>query len=394
MSSETGAELGLSFQFTEQHDMIRQMVRDFVEKEVKPLAARHDREGHVTPALLDRAKELGLFGMAIPEEYGGAGAGEIGYAIEMEELAHGCGSLAGIIGASSSITAMTILLAAGDPLKKRYLPLLASGEKVGAYALTEPSGGSDAAMIRSTAEKKGSEWILNGDKIWITNADIAGVFVVFAVTDKALRAHGGITAFVVDAGSPGLKIGATDEKMGLRAMHSPQIFMENLRVPDENVIGRVGEGFKYAMMALDRGRLTLGASCVGGSKEMLEQSIQYAQQRQAFGKPIVEHEMIQKMVAEMGAMIYAMESMVYRAAWMCDRGIKFSREAAMIKFLCTEYADEIVDMALQIHGGMGYMCELPIERFYRDSRVQRIFEGTNEIQRIIVARDLAKKGRY
>jgi acyl-CoA dehydrogenase len=303
-------------------------------------------------------------------------------------------SLAGLIGAHQGIGAMSIHLAGTDAQKRTYLPDLCTGRKIACYALTEPSGDSDAAMMRSTAVKKGAKWVLNGDKIWITNADIAQVFIVYAVTDPALRARGGITAFIVDADTPGLRIGAADEKMGLRAMHSPQIFYDAMEVPEENVLGKVGEGFKLAMMALDRGRLTLGATVLGSSKEMLDVSIAYAKQRQAFGKPIIEHEFIQGYLAEMASAIYCMESVIYRTAWMCDQGVRFSRESAIVKMACTEMHAEVVDLALQIHGGMGYMCEMPLERFYRDERVYRIFEGTSEIQRIVIARDLARKGRY
>lgn len=391
---ETTTPAGIQFQFTEEQEMIRSMVREFVEKDVKPLAAKADKEGKIPEHLIEKAKELGLFGIAFPEEYGGAGAGETGYCIMMEELSHGCNSLSGLIGAHQGIGAMSIYLAGNEEQKRRFLPKLCTGEWIACYALTEASGGSDAAMMRSTAVKKGNKWVLNGDKMWITNGHIADVFVVYAVTDTALRAHGGITAFIVEKTMPGLRIGVSDEKMGLHAMHSPQIFFDNVEIPEENVLGKVGEGFKYAMMTLDRGRLSLAAACTGAAKEMVNLSLDYAKQRQAFGKPIIEHEMIQCYLAEMAAKIYAMESMVYRTAWMCDTGQRFSRESAIVKMMCTEYGAWIVDRALQIHGGMGYMKELPIERFYRDERVNRIFEGTNEVQRIVIARDLQKKGRY
>lgn len=388
------ADAGLSFRFTDEQEMIRSMVREFVDRELRPAAPAIDRDREIPPKLIDRARELGFFGMAFPEEYGGSGAGEIGYCLQMEELARGCNSFAGLIGASASITAMTLYLGGQEDLKRRYLPALCSGERIGAYALTEPGGGSDAAAIRTTAVKQGSEWVLNGDKIWITNAHLAGLFVVFAVTDPALRARGGISAFVVEGGTPGLKIGAIDEKMGLCGMHSPQVFLDDVRVPEGNLIGRPGEGFKYAMMALDRGRLSLGAGCVGAAKEVLDASVKYANQRQAFGKPISEQGMIQAHLAEMAGAVYAMDSMVYRTAWMHDAGLRFSREAAIVKYWCTEAVGDVIDRAIQIHGGMGYMRELPLERYYRDARVWRIFEGTNEIQRLVVARDLCKQGRY
>lgn len=385
---------GIRFDFTQEQELLRSLVREFVQKEVKPRAAQIDREGRLPPELLARAKELGFFGVAFPEEYGGGGGGETGYCILMEELGRGCGSFAGVVGAHQGIGAMSIWLAGTEAQKRRWLPDLCAGRKIACYALTEPSGGSDAAMIKTTAVRKGSRWVLNGSKIWITNADLADLFVVYAVTDPALRARGGITAFVLERGTPGLTVGPPDEKMGLRAMHSPPIFLDEAEVPDENVLGTPGEGFKIAMAALDRGRLSLGATVLGSAKEMLDLSVGYARQRQAFGKAIVEHEFIQGYLAEMAAWIYVLESAVYRTAWMCDRGMRITRESAIVKMLCTERYAEIVDRALQIHGGMGYMCELPIERFYRDERVYRIFEGTNEIQRIVIARDLVRKGGY
>ena len=390
------SETGLNFTFTEEQEMIRQMVKEFVDREVRPKAAEIDQKGQIPPEIINKAKELGLFGMSMPEEYGGAGAGEIGYCIQMEELAHGCNSLATFIGAHSSICMETIYLAGSEALKKRFLPKLCSAETIGCYALTEPSGGSDAAMLRMTADKKGDKYVLNGQKIWITNADAADIFIVFALTDKSLRAHGGITAFVVEKSQagPGLKVGTVDKKMGLRGAHSPEVWLENVEVPEENIIGKVGEGFKYAMMALDRGRLSLGAGCTGAAKEVTNLSIGYAKKREAFGKPIAEHQLIQGYLAEMAGKIYAMESMVYRTAWMCDAGKRFSRESAIVKMMCSESGAWIIDRALQIHGGMGYMCELPLERYYRDERVNRIFEGTSEIQRLVIARDLLKRERY
>ncbi|OHB77731.1 MAG: acyl-CoA dehydrogenase [Planctomycetes bacterium RBG_16_59_8] len=384
----------MDFQFTEEQEMIRSMVREFVEKEVKPFAAQIDREGQIPPRLLEQARELGLFGLPFPEEYGGAGAGETGYCIMQEELCHGCNSLAGLIGAHTSICSTSIYLSGSEEQKKKYLPSLTQGEKIGAYALTEAGAGSDAAAIKTVAERQGNEWLLNGTKHWITNGDIAGIFVVFAITGKPDRPGMNVSAFIVERGTPGITVGKPDEKLGLHGMHSPEVHFENVRIPHENLLGGEGKGFLTAMRALDLGRLGLGACCLGSAKEMLNISIAYAQQRITFGKPIAEHQAIQFMLSEMATTIYAMEGMVYRTAWMCDTGKKFSRESAIVKYFCSESLSKIIDMALQIHGGMGYMRELPIERFYRDSRVYRIFEGTSEIQRIVIARDLVKKGMY
>jgi acyl-CoA dehydrogenase len=384
----------MEWTFTEEQQMFRQMVREFVDKEVKPLAGKNDREGKIAPGLVDRARELGLFGVVYPEEEGGAGLGEIGYCLMMEELSHGCNSLAGLIGAHEGLGGMGIHLFANDEQRKRWMPEIASGRKLCCYALSEPNAGSDAQNLQTTAVKKGDRWILNGQKVWITGADTASLMVAFAANDKSLRAHGGITAFVVERGFPGLRIGAIDDKMGLRAMHSPEVFFEGCEVPEQNVLGRIGEGFRVAMGILDVGRVSLSAACIGTAKECLDLSIDYAQKRETFGKPIVEHQAVQFMLAEMATQIYAMESLTYRTAWMMDRKQKASREAAIAKYYSTEALGQIVDKAIQVHGGMGYMSELPFERFYRDARVNRIFEGTNEIQRIIIAKDLQKKGKY
>lgn len=374
--------------------MIREMVREFVDKDIKPIAGKIDKEMQIPQHLVQKARELGLFGLAFPQEYGGAGAGKIGYCVMLEELAHGCNSFAGLIGAHEGLSAMSIYAGSTEEQKKKYLPSMCSGDKIGCFALSEPNAGSDAQNIQTSAVKHNSRWILNGQKVWITNADVADIIVVYAVNDKSLKAYGGITAFIVEKGTKGLRIGTVDDKMGLRAMHSPEVFFEDAEVPEENVLGNVGEGFKYAMQALDSGRISLSAACIGSAKEMLDLSIQYSKQRVTFGKPIIEHQAVQFMLSEMATLIYSMESMTYRAAWMQECGEKISREAAIAKYYCTEAVSKVIDMAIQIHGGMGYMSELPFERFYRDARVNRIFEGTNEIQKIIIAKDLAKKGKY
>lgn len=384
----------IEFSFTEEQEMIRQSVREFVQRELKPAAARIDAEGRIPKELIERGKELGLFGLPFPEEYGGGGAGEIGYFVMCEELSRGCNSYTGMIGAHVSIAAMSIWLAGSEEQKRRYIPPMARGEKIGCYALTEPGAGSDAANIQTTAVRRNGNWYLNGQKVWITNADIADVFVVYAVTDRQKRAHGGITAFIVERDFGGVRVGAVDEKMGLRGMHSPEVWFEDCPVPDENVLGPVGEGFKVAMRALDHGRLSLGACCVGAAKEMLELSILYAKQRHTFGKPLIEHQLIQAHLAEMAKRIYAMESMVYRSAWLYEQGVRTTLESAIVKWYCTEELTNVIDRAMQIHGGMGYMSELPIERYYRDTRVFRIFEGANEIQQLVIARELARRERW
>ncbi|MEK6777969.1 MAG: acyl-CoA dehydrogenase family protein [bacterium] len=384
----------MDFEWTEEHRMVREMVRKFTDQEVRPLAAEIDRKEEIPADLLRKAAENGLMGIAIPDAYGGSGFGEIGYCIMMEELSHGCASFAITIAAHQSIGCMPILLDGTEEQKQKFLAPMARGEKLGAFALTESEAGSDAGGIRTSAAVDGDAFVINGSKIWITNGGIADIVVLYAATDTAKGPKGGITAFIVPTDTPGFSVGTVEKKMGIRGSNTAELIFENMRIPVSQVLGKVGDGFKNAMGTLDYGRLGLGAAAVGASREMLELSVRHAQERQQFGKPIAEQQIIQFYLAEMGARIYAMESMVYRTAAMADRGEKFSRESAMVKYLCTEWQDWIVDRAMQIHGGMGYMTHMPIERFYRDSRINRIFEGTNEIQHLVIARDLLKKGKY
>ena len=384
----------MDFTFSEELNMLRDMVRKFTEQEIKPIAEKIDVEGDIPQDLIQQMAELGFFGLCFPEEYGGVGAGELGYCILSEEISRGSASITVLVGAHVSISAMSIYLDGTEEQKKKYLIPMSQGKKIGAFALTEPSAGSDAAAIETTAVKDGNEFVLNGQKIYISNGSIAEVIIVFAVTDKALGAHGGVTAFIVEPDYPGFKVGHDEDKMGIRGIHSTELFFEDMRVPAENVLGRFGAGFLTAMKALDRGRLGLGAGCTGAAKEVLDMSAKYATERKQFGKPIGDNQAIQWMLAEMAMDTYAMESMVYRTAWMCDQGMRFSRESAIVKAFCSEKADRIIHKAIQLHGGIGYMKDFPLERIYRDSRINLIFEGTNEIQRMIIARDVMKKGGY
>jgi alkylation response protein AidB-like acyl-CoA dehydrogenase len=384
----------VDFTFTEEQVMLRDLVRKFVDHEVRPLAERIDREKKVPPELIKKIGALGLMGLPIPEQYGGAGVGEMGYCIAVEEVSRGCSSTAITIGAHTSIGSMSICLDGSEELKQKYLPSLARGEKIAAYCLTEAGAGSDAAAIETTAKPEGDDWILSGTKLFITNGGIADVYVVFAANDRYLGPRGGITAFVVERSFAGVEIGPEEEKMGIRGSSTAEVHLEQVRVPGENVIGNVGNGFYTAMKVLDIGRLGLGAGAIGLSREVLDLSIAHAKQRVQFGQPIIERGMVQAMLAEMAADIYAMEGMVYRTAWMADQGMKFGCEAAIVKMFCSEALGRVADKGVQIHGGMGYMQELPLERAYRDARINRIFEGTNEIQRIVIARALAKKGSY
>jgi len=374
--------------------MLREVARKFADNELRPRAAEIDEKEEVPMEIIRKAADLGFLGVVFPEQYGGGGFGEIGYCVMLEEIARGCNSTAVVIGGHQSLGAMAIYLAGTEEQKQKYLKPLAEGKKLGTFALTEPAAGSDAAALKTTAQKNGQCYLLNGNKTFITNGNIADVIVVFALTDPEKRAHGGITAFIVEKEWKGFRAGKPEKKMGIRGSHTTELFFENLEVPEENVLGSVGEGFKIAMQTLDVARVSLSSQCLGASKEMLDLSIKHANERRQFGKPIAEQQAVQFMLAEMAAEIFQVESLLYRTAWMIDNHIPCSRESAICKLTATDVVCRVADRAMQIHGGIGYMREYPIERFYRDARVNRIFEGTNEIQHLVIARDLIKKGSY
>ncbi len=373
------------FKFTEEQVMLRDMVRDFTKNEIKPRSAEIDANEKIPDELIKQLGELGLLGISFPEEYGGAGMGEVGYCIMQEEIARGCMSTATFIGAHQSIGANTIYLGGTEELKKKYLVPLASGEKIGAFCLTEAQAGSDSFNVKTKAELDGDHWVINGEKLWITNGGIADIVSVFARTPK------GLSAFVVETSDPGFQAGPPEKKMGIKGSTTNQITFDNVRVPKENLLGSEGRGFILAMKTLDAGRLGLGAACLGAAKELLEMSAAYSKERKQFDQSISNFQAIQFMLAEMATVIFTMESIVYRTAVDYDLGKNISKQSAMVKLYCSEGLDKVADFAVQIHGGMGYSRELPVERFYRDSRINRIFEGTNEIQKGIIARDVIKK---
>lgn len=373
------------YEFTEEQRMLRDTVHDFVNSELKPIAHKIDEEEEIPKEFIDKLRNLGFLGAAFPAEYGGGGFGEVGYCLMQEEIARGCMSTATFIGAHQSIGANAIYLGGSEFLKKKYLVPLAEGKFIGAFALTETLAGSDSFNLKTRAHLDGNEWVINGDKLWITNGGIADVISVFARTPR------GISGFVVETKLPGFSAGPPEKKMGIRGSHTAAITFDNVRVPKENLLGEEGRGFLVAMKTLDAGRLGLGAACLGASKEMLELSTKYAKERRQFDVPISQFQVIQFMLAEMAVLIYGMESMVYRTAHAYDEGKPISRQSATVKLFCSESLDKIVDHAVQIHGGMGYSRELPIERYYRDSRINRIFEGTNEIQKLVIARDILKR---
>jgi len=381
----------MDFTFPKEYQLLRRMVREFAQNELAPIAKKIDEEEKVPREVIDKAAELGLLGVPFPQKYGGMGAGEMGYCIALEELNKACGSLAVIIGAHIGIGATAIYLDGSEELKEKYLTPLARGEMIGAFGVTEPGAGSDAASIRTRAERDGDDYVLNGSKTYITNGKLCDVVSLFAVTDPSMGARGGITAFVVEKAFPGFSTGTEEDKMGIRGSDTTELIFEDCRVPKENVIGEVGLGFITMMKTLDLGRLTLGAACLGACDLALEKCVQWAKVRQQFGAPIAHRQSIQWMIADMATEIEALRSLVYRTAWLVDTGQPFIREAGMCKLYGSEVQHRCVDRAVQIHGGMGYMRDYLIDLMYRDARIAEIFEGTNEIQRIVIAADIFRR---
>lgn len=377
----------MDFNTPEEIKLMKKVVRDFVEKEVDPLSFEIEDKDEVPPAIFDRAREIGLFGLSIPGEYGGAGIGMLGKCLIFEELGRAHNGFVGILGAHNGIGSVGIVEFGTPDQKTKYLPPMATGDLIGAFALTEPDAGSDASNLKTVAVRKGDRYIINGTKHFISSLTLAGVFTVMAVTDKRKGVRG-ITSFIVEKESPGVKIGTIEKKMGLRGLHTGELIFEDCKVPAENVLGNEGEGYVNALKILTNGRAGLASRNVGSSQKLLEMSIAYAKQRIQFNRPIIEFQAIQHMLAEMAVEIEAARGMVHRVAWMVDQGKKVIKDSAMVKLFASEVYGRVVDKALQIHGGMGYMKEAQIERFYRDARVARIYEGTSEIQKNIIASQL------
>jgi alkylation response protein AidB-like acyl-CoA dehydrogenase len=382
----------MDLNFSEELVLLRDLARDFTDQELRPRAEAIEREHRVPRELLDQLAEVGLMGVAIPEEFGGSGLGETGLCVVMEELTRGDFATAVTYGAHASIGAMSVLVGGSQAQKERWLPQMAQGRVLGAYALSEANAGSDPGAMTTRATRKGAGWVLSGEKVWITNGDMADLVTVFAVTDETKRQKGGITAFLVPSSARGFVVGKREEKMGQRGSSTVTLSFEDVELDDDLRLGEVGDGFRVAMATLDRGRLALGANCLGCAKEAHALSVAYARQREAFGKTLGDLQAIQWMLADSATEIYAMESLVYRTAHLCDTQQPFSRESAMTKLFASEALDRIVDRAVQIHGGMGYSAEFVVERLYRDARVTRIYEGSSEIQRVVIARDVLKHG--
>jgi alkylation response protein AidB-like acyl-CoA dehydrogenase len=381
----------MDFTFTPHHAALRRLIREIAQEEIKPRSKQMDRAGQPDMELLRIMGEAGLFGIPFPQQYGGMGGGEIGYCILMEEISRVDSSIATIIGAHIGIAAMSLYLDGSESLKHKYLPDVSSGKKIAAFGLTEPNAGSDAAGIQLRATLEGDSYFLDGQKMWITNGPIADVIMALAVTDPALGARGGATVFVVEKDWEGFSTGKPEKKMGLHGSPTSLLNFDSVRVPKENIIGQTGLGFVTFMKTLDIGRVSLGAATLGGAQAALDAALRWAKVRSQFGKSIAHYQSVQFMLADMAAEIEALRSLVYRTAWLVDNGQPFIKEAGMCKLLGSEIGSRCIDRAVQIHGALGLSREFPLERGWRDARITEIFEGTNEIQRIVIASELLQE---
>jgi len=379
-----------SFDLSEEVLLLRDAVREIGEREILPTAAKRDHD-HAFPAeIMKKLAEAELMGMLIPETYGGTAIGNLALSVVLEEVNYFDASVGVTLSVHNSLCASPINRFGTADQKSRYLPRLAKGEILGAYALTEPDAGSDSANLRLKAEKRGDRWVLNGTKIWITSGDRAGLMVVFARTDSAAPKAKGISAFIVETGWKGFKVGKVEEKCGLRSSSTVEIQCEDLEVPAENLLGELNGGFKVAMDTLDGGRIGIASQSLGIHRACLDASIKYSKERQQFGQAIAEFQAIQWKIADMATDLDAARMLTHRAAVMRDRGVACSREAAMAKSFASRACNRAADEAVQIHGGAGYTKDFPVERFFRDARITEIYEGVTDIQRLVIARSLLK----
>lgn len=374
----------MAYQLTEEQQMIQAMVRDFAKEEILPTAAERDKTGEFPSEILKEMGELGLMGMSVPTEYGGAGVDTVSYSVALQEVAYACASTAVVMSVHNSVACGPIYLYGSDYLKETYLKPLARGKQIGSFALTEPSAGSDPASQKSKAVRDGDEYIINGTKMFITTGKNSDITVVTAYTDRE-KGHRGISAFVVEKGTPGFYVGKEEEKMGLRASDTVELIFEDCRVPAENLLGQEGDGFVIAMASLDGGRIGIASQSVGLAQACLDAAVSYAKERVQFNKPIARFQGIRWMIADMATQLEAGRLLTFNAAAMKDRGEGFSAAASMAKVFASEMANKVAYQALQIHGGYGYIREFPVERYYRDARVFTIYEGTSEIQRRVIA---------
>ncbi|RFU64169.1 acyl-CoA dehydrogenase family protein [Bacillus sp. V59.32b] len=380
----------MNFEFSEDIQFLKRHVREFIQNEVEAVAMQIENDDRIPKKIIEMSKEMGLFGLSIPEEYGGLGIGMVGKCALYEEIGATHNGYTTLIGAHTGIGTVGIVEMGSEAQKRQYLPAMASGEKIGAFALTEPEAGSNAVNMKTSAVKKGDKYIVNGLKHYITNATEADVFTVMAVTDLE-KGSKGITSFIVEKGFPGFQIGAVEKKMGLKGSHSAELVFADCEIPVENVLGDEGQGYVNALKILANGRAGLAARNLGSCQKLLDMSVKHAKERVQFGTPIIKHQAVGHMLAEMAVEIEALRSFTFRIAWMVDQGMKVIKEAAMLKLYGSEVYNRVADKAVQVHGGLGYIADFPVERFYRDARITRIYEGTSEIQKNIIAAQLEKE---
>jgi len=377
----------MDFELTEGQRAIQRMVREFAEREVRPAAAEYDERSQFPWELVRKMGPLGVLGMVVPEAYGGAGMDTVSYALAMEEIARHDGALALTVASHNSLCQGHLLIAGSEEQKRKYLPPLARGEVMGAWGLTEPGSGSDAAAMRTTAAIQGNHWVLNGSKSFITQGSVAQTYVVLAVTDASRATHG-ISAFIVERGTPGFRPGRPEHKLGLRASDTAQLFFEDARIPRENLLGELHHGFMDTLKVLDGGRISIAAMAVGLARGALEESLRYAGERRQFGRPIAQFQAIQWKLADMATEIEAARLLTLQAAALKDRGRPSTRASAMAKLFAAEVGMRACAQAVQIHGGYGYLRDFPVERYFRDVKLCEIGEGTSEVQRLVIARQL------
>ncbi|MEI4801079.1 acyl-CoA dehydrogenase AcdA [Bacillus sp. FJAT-51639] len=379
----------MHFKLSEEHEMIRKMVRDFARNEVAPTAAERDEEERFDRALFDQMAELGLTGIPWPEEYGGIGSDYLAYVIAVEELSRVCASTGVTLSAHTSLAGWPIFKFGTEEQKQKYLRPMAEGKKIGAYGLTEPGSGSDAGGMKTTAKRDGNHYILNGSKIFITNGGIADIYVVFALTDPESKQRG-TSAFIVESSTPGFSVGKKESKLGIRSSPTTEIIFEDCRIPAENLLGEEGQGFKIAMQTLDGGRNGIAAQAVGIAQGALAAAADYAKERQQFGKPIAAQQGIGFKLADMATGVEAARLLTYQAAWLESEGLPYGKESAMSKLFAGDTAMKVTTEAVQVFGGYGYTKDYPVERFMRDAKITQIYEGTQEIQRLVISRMLTK----
>lgn len=380
----------MDFQLTEEQKMFQAMVRDFATNEVKPIAAQVDEEAKFPAEIVKKAAELGLFGITIPEEYGGSGGDYLSMTIAAEELCRASASIGVVFLASLSLACYPIYKFSNEEQKRKFVTPLAKGEKLACFALTESGAGSDAAAVETTATLQGDNYILNGTKMFITNGAEAEIAVVFATVDKSLG-HRGINAFIVEKGTPGFSVGKEENKLGIRGSSTTELIFENCQIPAANHLGEQGRGLRVALEAIDSSRVTVAAQALGIAQAAFDDALSYAKDRQQFGQPLVNFQAIQWMLADMATQIDAARLLTYRSAWLKDHDMPFVKEAAMAKVYAAETSRMVTNNAMQIHGGYGYCKDYPIERYLRDAKITEIYEGTSEMQRMTIARALIRE---